>query len=66
MKIRLKDLLQQHLFLNQKIEINTSYSPFEVLKKIKEIEQKMGRISSQPKENEDSVNRLIDIDILSL
>jgi len=53
-----------HLFLNQKIEINTSYSPFEVLKKIKEIEQKMGRIYSQPKENESYVDRLIDIDIL--
>ena len=32
--------------------------------KIKEIEQKMGRIYSQPKENESYVDRLIDIDIL--
>jgi len=54
----------EHLFLNQKIEINTSYSPFEVLKKIKDIEQKMGRIYSKPKENENYVDRLIDIDIL--
>jgi len=53
-----------NLFLNQKIEINTSYSPFEILKKIKDIEQKMGRIYFKPKENESYVDRLIDIDIL--
>ncbi|MFV0219927.1 2-amino-4-hydroxy-6-hydroxymethyldihydropteridine diphosphokinase [Empedobacter falsenii] len=53
-----------NLFLNQKIEINTSYSPFEILKKIKDIEQKMGRIYFEPKENESYVDRLIDIDIL--
>jgi len=53
-----------NLFLNQKIEINTSYSPFKILKKIKDIEQKMGRIYFKPKENESYVDRLIDIDIL--
>jgi len=53
-----------HLFLNQKIEITTLFSPFELLKKIKEIEEKMGRTYFQPKENEKYVDRLIDIDIL--
>lgn len=54
----------ENLFLNQKIEVSTSLSPFEVLRKVKEIEKNMGRIYVQPKENEQYVDRLIDIDIL--
>lgn len=54
----------ENLFLNQKIEISTLFSPFEVLQKVKEIEKKMGRKYFQPKENEYYVDRLIDIDIL--
>ncbi|WP_413532509.1 2-amino-4-hydroxy-6-hydroxymethyldihydropteridine diphosphokinase [Empedobacter brevis] len=53
-----------HLFLNQKVEILTSFSPFELLKKVKEIEVNMGRTYTQPKGNELYVDRLIDIDIL--
>lgn len=53
-----------HLFLNQKIEILSSLSPFDILLKVKDIERKMGRNYFQPKENELYVDRLIDIDIL--
>ena len=54
----------ENLFLNQKIEIISQLSPFEVLKKVKDIEIMMGRMYSQPLENELYVDRLIDIDIL--
>ena len=54
----------ENLFLNQKIEIISQLSPFEVLKKVKNIEIKMGRMYFQPLENEIYVDRLIDIDIL--
>ncbi|MFV0183578.1 2-amino-4-hydroxy-6-hydroxymethyldihydropteridine diphosphokinase [Empedobacter falsenii] len=54
----------ENLFLNQKIELLTNYSPFELLQIVKKIEQKMGRVYVQPKENERYVDRLIDIDIL--
>ncbi len=54
----------ENLFLNQKIEINSKLSPFQILKKVKEIEKKMGRQYFQPQENENYVDRLIDIDIL--
>lgn len=52
------------MFLNQLISVKTSLSPFQLLKKIKEIEQKMGRKYTQPNEGEKYVSRIIDIDIL--
>ncbi len=54
----------ENLFLNQKIEIISKFSPFEVLDQIKLIEKEMGRTYFQPLENEQYVDRLIDIDIL--
>ncbi|WP_313579122.1 2-amino-4-hydroxy-6-hydroxymethyldihydropteridine diphosphokinase [Chishuiella sp.] len=53
-----------NLFLNQKIELVTELSPFNLLKIIKEIEQKMGRMYTKPLINEIYVDRIIDIDIL--
>ena len=49
---------------NQKIEIISDFSPFEVLKKVKDIENNMGRTYTQPLINEKYVDRIIDIDIL--
>ena len=46
-------------FLNTAVLLNTSYSPLEILKKIKDIEKSMGRVPS-----ERWGPRLIDIDIL--
>ena len=54
------------MFLNQLIEITINLSPIELLKSIKEIEQKMGRIYKEPLPNEKYVSRIIDIDILQL
>ena len=54
----------ENLFLNQKIEIISKFSPFEVLDQIKLIEKEMGRTYFQPLENEQYVDRLIDIDII--
>jgi 2-amino-4-hydroxy-6-hydroxymethyldihydropteridine diphosphokinase len=53
-----------NLFLNQKIEIISELSPIQVLKKVKAIEKKMGRLYSKPLENEKYIDRIIDIDIL--
>ena len=52
------------MFLNQLIEVNINLSPMELLKSIKVIEQKMGRIYTEPLPNEKYVSRIIDIDIL--
>ena len=52
-------------FLNQKIEVETNLSPIQLLKTVKKIEQEMGRIYTQPLQNERYVDRLIDIDILT-
>lgn len=52
------------MFLNQLIEIKINLSPIELLKSIKAIEQKMGRIYKEPLPNEKYVSRIIDIDIL--
>ena len=54
----------ENSFLNQKIEIISDFSPFEVLKKVKDIENNMGRTYTQPLINEKYVDRIIDIDIL--
>ena len=48
-------------FLNAVILIETSFSPFELLAKTQEIEQKMGRT---PKTTQNYTDRIIDIDIL--
>lgn len=53
-----------NLFFNQKIEILTDLSPFDLLKTIKKIENNMGRIYSEPLKGEIYVDRIIDIDIL--
>ena len=47
-------------FLNGVIKISTSYTPFQLLAKVKEIESKMGREESVERYE----NRIIDIDIL--
>ncbi len=52
-------------FLNQTIQIETELSPFDLLKEIKQIEQKMGRIYGTPRANESYISRIIDIDILT-
>ena len=52
------------MFLNQLIEVKINLSPIELLKYIKAIEQKMGRIYTEPLPNEKYVSRIIDIDIL--
>ena len=54
----------KNLFLNQKIEIFTKFSPFELLKRIKFIENKMGRTYTIPFKDELYTDRIIDIDIL--
>ena len=64
LKNKAEGFTTENLFLNQKIEIISQLSPFEVLKKVKNIEIKMGRMYFQPLENEIYVDRLIDIDIL--
>ena len=51
-------------FLNQIIEIKTDLSPIRVLKQIKSIEKKIGRIYTEPKEGEKYSSRIIDIDLL--
>lgn len=51
-------------FLNQMIEIKTKFSPIEVLKLVKSIENKMGRVYTTPRQGEKYVDRIIDIDIL--
>ena len=47
-------------FLNGVIKVSTSYKPFQLLDKVKEIESKMGREESVERYE----NRIIDIDIL--
>jgi len=53
------DFWDQPFFFNQTIQISSSYEPVELLKRLKEIEKKMGR--------EKTINkgpRIIDLDIL--
>lgn len=54
----------ENLFFNQKILVQTNFSPIQLLKVIKSIEKKMGRIYTQPRLGENYVDRIIDIDIL--
>lgn len=71
--IRLSNILENqaegftssNTFLNQMIEVETELSPINLLKVIKIIEQEMGRVYHQPLPNEQYVDRLIDIDILT-
>lgn len=60
-----EDFTSNNLFYNQKIEILTQLNPFEILKAIKLIENKIGRIYTTPIPNEVHTDRLIDIDILN-
>ena len=48
-------------YLNTAVTIETKYSPFQLLKKLKEIEKKMGRI----KLSDVYEDRIIDLDILT-
>ena len=50
-----------HSFLNMGVMIKTNFKPFELLKKLKNIEIKMGRL---PKTKDIYEDRLIDLDIL--
>tara|TARA_B100001287_G_scaffold275558_1_gene283462 strand:+ start:1967 stop:2440 length:474 start_codon:yes stop_codon:yes gene_type:complete len=52
--------LNLNIFLNGVIKISTSYTPFQLLSKVKKIELKMGRKESVERYE----NRIIDIDIL--
>ncbi|MEJ7627064.1 MAG: 2-amino-4-hydroxy-6-hydroxymethyldihydropteridine diphosphokinase [Ferruginibacter sp.] len=52
-------LSEQPEFINQVIKIKTRYSPHDILKKIIDIEKKMGRVRT-----EKNAPRIIDIDIL--
>ncbi len=58
------DFTSSTMFLNQLIEVKINLSPIELLKYIKAIEQKMGRIYQEPLPTEKYVSRIIDIDIL--
>ncbi|ADX68166.1 MULTISPECIES: 2-amino-4-hydroxy-6-hydroxymethyldihydropteridine diphosphokinase [Weeksella] len=58
------EFTSENLFFNQIIEAKTSLSPIELLKKIKKIEQDMGRKYAKPLDGEIYTDRLIDIDIL--
>ena len=51
-------------FLNQKILVETSLSPIQLLYQVKDIEYRMGRVYNKPQLNEQFIDRLIDIDIL--
>lgn len=59
-----EDFTSNNLFFNQKIEVLTELNPFELLKTIKDIEFRIGRVYSTPIQNEIHTDRLIDIDIL--
>ena len=50
-----------HSFLNMGVMIKTNFKPFELLKKLKNIEIKMGRL---PKTKDIYEDRLIDLDLL--
>ncbi len=52
-------------FLNQGVKILTELSPYQLLKKIKNIEKKMGRTYEILKPNDNYSSRIIDIDILT-
>lgn len=53
----------ENSFLNMTVRLQTNFSPIELLRKVKEIEMKMGRIYL-PTEQQFQ-DRLIDIDILT-
>lgn len=53
-----------HLFLNQAIQVSTSFSPIELLNALKRIETEMGRTYTDPLPGEAYTDRNIDIDIL--
>lgn len=53
-------------FLNQLVEISTELSPIQLLKSIKTIENRIGRVYKEPLPDEKYVSRIIDIDILQM
>jgi 2-amino-4-hydroxy-6-hydroxymethyldihydropteridine diphosphokinase len=53
------DIIEQLLFLNQVIKIETGFGPLELLKELQDIEKSMGRIRTIK-----NGPRIIDIDIL--
>ena len=53
-------------FLNQLIEISTELSPIQLLKNLKNIESRIGRVYTEPLPDEKYVSRIIDIDILQM
>lgn len=58
------EFTSESMFLNQLISLKTELSPFNLLKIVKDIEQKMGRVYSTPLVGEKYISRVIDIDIL--
>jgi len=54
-----RDVLNQPVFLNQAIEVETDLFPRQLFERAKQVEKRLGRVRSQPKGP-----RLIDIDIL--
>ncbi len=58
------EFTSENIFFNQIIEAKTSFSPIELLRNIKKIEQEMGRMYAKPLDGEIYTDRLIDIDIL--
>ncbi|MBV7440770.1 2-amino-4-hydroxy-6-hydroxymethyldihydropteridine diphosphokinase [Weeksellaceae bacterium TAE3-ERU29] len=51
-------------FYNQLLEVLTYLSPIDLLNRVKQIESRMGRVYTTPKQGEKYVSRIIDIDIL--
>lgn len=64
LKTKPVDFTSDTMFLNQIIVVETELSPNSLLRTIKSIEKKMGRIYLEPKKGEKYTSRLIDIDIL--
>lgn len=60
------EFTSKNYFLNQIITVEITVSPIELLKGIKEIEEKMGRVYTTPLLNEKFTDRIIDIDILKI
>lgn len=59
-----EDFVTDCLFLNQILEVSTSLSPVEILKRIKTIEKRMGRVYFP--DGGRYQDRIIDIDILKI
>ncbi|MGI9526257.1 MAG: 2-amino-4-hydroxy-6-hydroxymethyldihydropteridine diphosphokinase [Weeksellaceae bacterium] len=51
-------------FLNQTLVVQTKLSPMQLLRALKDIEKRMGRVYMTPKPGEMYTSRIIDLDIL--